>query len=91
MGVTPHICQIAALSTITRRRFIDWMADFGIDLTQIPLRQIQMQRERALADRLQDLSQLMPLIAVSARLAPCASGTWKATNLKTQVESAKSG
>ena len=48
MGVTPHVCQIAALSTITRRRFTDWMADFGFDLTQIPRRQTQMQRKPTL-------------------------------------------
>jgi len=48
MGVTPHVCQIAALSTITRRRFSDWMADFGFDLTQIPHSQMQMQRKPTL-------------------------------------------
>src|SRR6476660_7258552 len=35
-GVTPHICQVVALSEITGYRFEDWMALCGFDLTLIP-------------------------------------------------------
>ena len=45
-GVTPHICQIAALSAITRCRFTDWMRAFGFDLPQIPRLQVRLHRER---------------------------------------------
>ena len=45
-GVTPHVCQIAALSAITRHRFTDWMTAFGFDLAQIPRLQVRLHRER---------------------------------------------
>src|SRR5258706_3959060 len=45
-GVTPHVCQIAALSTLTRHRFTDWMNAFGFDLSQIPRFQVRLHRER---------------------------------------------
>jgi hypothetical protein len=44
-GMTPHICQIAALSEITGYRFVDWMQMFSFDLHQIPLLQMQMHPE----------------------------------------------
>src|SRR5258708_11794507 len=45
-GVTPHVCQIAALSAITRCRLTDWMRAFGFDLPQIPRLQVRLHRER---------------------------------------------
>src|SRR5882724_6213924 len=45
-GVTPHVCQIAALSVITRHRFTHWMTAFGFDLSQIPRLQIRLHHER---------------------------------------------
>ena len=45
-GVTPHICQIAAISAITRCRLTDWMRAFGFDLPQIPRLQVRLHRER---------------------------------------------
>ena len=45
-GVTPHVCQIAALSVITPHRFTDWMTAFGFDLAQIPRLQVRLHRER---------------------------------------------
>jgi len=44
-GVTPHVCQIAALSVITPHRFADWMSAFSFDLSQIPRLQVQLHRE----------------------------------------------
>ncbi len=44
-GMTPHICQVAALSEITGYRFVDWMQIFGFDLHQIPLLQMQLHPE----------------------------------------------
>jgi hypothetical protein len=41
-GVTPHICQIVALSQSTGYRFVDWMLTFGFDLHQIPRLQVQL-------------------------------------------------
>jgi hypothetical protein len=43
--VTPHVCQIAALSVITPHGFADWMSAFGFDLSQIPRLQVQLHRE----------------------------------------------
>jgi len=45
-GVTPHICQIAALSQCTGYRFLDWMRLLGFDLHQIPRLQVQLHSER---------------------------------------------
>ena len=45
-GVTPHICQIAALSQCTGYRFLDWMRLLGFDLHQIPRLQVQLHPER---------------------------------------------
>jgi hypothetical protein len=35
-GLTPHVCQVAALSESTGYRFLDWLRFFGFDLHQIP-------------------------------------------------------
>jgi hypothetical protein len=43
-GVTPHVCQIAALSVFTSYRFTDWMTAFGFDLAQIPRLQVKLHR-----------------------------------------------
>ena len=45
-GVTPHVCQIAALSVATRHRLTDWMTTFGFDLALIPRLQVRLHRER---------------------------------------------
>jgi hypothetical protein len=45
-GVTPHVCQIVALSESTGYRFVDWMRIFGFDLYQIPRLQMQLHQER---------------------------------------------
>ena len=45
-GVTPHVCQIVALSESTGYRFVDWMRMFGFDLHQIPRLQVQLHTER---------------------------------------------
>ena len=45
-GVTPHVCQIAAISSITHHRFTDWMTAFGFDLALIPRLQVRLHRER---------------------------------------------
>ena len=44
-GITPHICQIAALSEITGYRFVEWMQMFGFDLHQIPFLQVRLHPE----------------------------------------------
>ena len=45
-GISPPICQIAALSEITGYRFIDWMNILGFDLHQIPRLQLRLHSER---------------------------------------------
>ncbi|MGA9800407.1 MAG: hypothetical protein WBQ68_15455 [Terriglobales bacterium] len=42
IGVTPHVCQVAALSENTGYRFVDWLQIFGFDLRQIPRLQIRL-------------------------------------------------
>src|SRR6266478_3083398 len=41
-GVTPHVCQIVALSESTGFRFVDWMKMCGFDLRQIPRLQVRL-------------------------------------------------
>jgi hypothetical protein len=41
-GVTPHVCQIVALSETTGYRFVDWLRMFGFDLQQIPRLQMRL-------------------------------------------------
>jgi hypothetical protein len=45
-GVTPHVCQIVALSETTGYRFVDWLRLCGFDLQQIPRMQIRLHLER---------------------------------------------
>ena len=45
-GVTPHVCQIVALSESTGYRFVDWLRIFGFDLQQIPRLQIRLHSQR---------------------------------------------
>src|SRR5450755_4177622 len=45
-GVTPHVCQIVALSENTGYRFVDWLRMFGFDLQQIPRLQIRLHSQR---------------------------------------------
>jgi hypothetical protein len=45
-GVTPHVCQIVALSESTGYRFVDWMRICGYELRQVPALQMQVHPER---------------------------------------------
>lgn len=45
-GITPHICQIVALSQVTGYRFADWMSVFGFDLRLILELQLKVHSER---------------------------------------------
>jgi hypothetical protein len=45
-GVTPHVCQIAALSERTGYRFMDWLQMFGFDVHQILRLQIRLHPQR---------------------------------------------
>src|ERR1700730_11961844 len=45
-GVTPHVCQIVALSESTGYRFVDWLRMFGFDLQQIPRLQMRLHPQR---------------------------------------------
>ena len=45
-GVTPHICQVAALSETTGYRFVDWIRMLGFDLQDIPRLQMHLHWER---------------------------------------------
>ena len=45
-GVTPHVCQIVALSESTGYRFVDWLRMCGFDLQQIPRLQMRLHPER---------------------------------------------
>jgi hypothetical protein len=45
-GVTPHVCQVVALSESTGYRFVDWLRMFGFDLYQIARLQIRLHPQR---------------------------------------------
>jgi len=45
-GVTPHLCQLVALSETTGYRFVDCMKLCGFDLHQIPRLQMRLHTER---------------------------------------------
>jgi hypothetical protein len=45
-GVTPHVCQIVALSESTGYRFVDWLRMCGFDLRQIFHFQIRLHSQR---------------------------------------------
>ncbi len=45
-GITPHICQIVALSQVTGYRFADWMHVCGFDLKLILALQLKIHSER---------------------------------------------
>lgn len=45
-GVTPHACQIVALSESTGYRFVDWLRIFGFDLQQVPRLQRRLHTAR---------------------------------------------
>ncbi|MGH9548026.1 MAG: hypothetical protein ACRD3W_01575, partial [Terriglobales bacterium] len=45
-GITPHVCQIAALSESTGYRFTDWLRMFGFDRRQIHRLQMRLHTER---------------------------------------------
>lgn len=45
-GITPHICQLVALSESTGYRFADWMRMAGFELRNIPRLQMRLHFER---------------------------------------------
>lgn len=45
-GITPHVCQIVALSESTGYRLTDWFRMFGFDLRQVPRLQMRLHTER---------------------------------------------
>jgi hypothetical protein len=45
-GITPHVCQMAALSEVTGYRLVDWLQFFGFDLSQISRLQMRLHTER---------------------------------------------
>ena len=45
-GITPHVCQIAALGESTGYRLVDWLRFFGFDLHQIPRLQLRLHTSR---------------------------------------------
>jgi len=45
-GITPHICQLAALSLVTGYRLADWMKLCGFDLSLILALQLKIHKER---------------------------------------------
>jgi hypothetical protein len=46
IGITPHICQLVALSQVTGYRFADWMSLCGFDLRWILSLQLEVHGER---------------------------------------------
>jgi hypothetical protein len=46
IGITPHVCQLVALSQITGYRFGDWMNLYGFDLRLILPLQLEVHAER---------------------------------------------
>ena len=47
-GVSPHICQVVALSESTGYRMVDWLLIFGFDLRQIARLQIRLHPHRTI-------------------------------------------
>lgn len=45
-GITPHVCQVVALSESTGHRFVDWMRILGFNLHQLPGLQARLHPER---------------------------------------------
>jgi hypothetical protein len=45
-GITPHVCQVAALGDSTGYRFVDLLQFFGFDLRQIPRLQMLLHASR---------------------------------------------
>lgn len=58
-GITPHVCQLVALSQITGWRFSDWMNLCGFDLTLILSLQLEVHTERT--------ALITPVLPVSLR------------------------
>ena len=46
VGITPHVCQLIALSHITSSRFTDWMDLCGFNLRSISALQLEIHNER---------------------------------------------
>lgn len=47
-GVTPHICQIVALSDVTGCRFVDWLSIWGFDLRLVLDLQLKIPNKRTI-------------------------------------------
>jgi hypothetical protein len=47
-GITPHICQVAALSELTGYRFSDWIRICGFDFNLIPFLQLKIPNQRTI-------------------------------------------
>ena len=45
-GVSPHLCQVAALSEFTRHPFVNLMRHFGFDLQQLTWLQVKLHGDR---------------------------------------------
>ena len=46
IGITPHVCQLVALSEVTRYPFVEWMNLYGFDLRLILSLQLEVHTER---------------------------------------------
>jgi hypothetical protein len=68
-GITPHICQIVALSQVTGFRFADWMSVCGFDLKLILASQLKIHIERtAIVTPAHALTRDASYIPASSRL-----------------------
>jgi transcriptional regulator with XRE-family HTH domain len=59
IGITPHLCQVVALSEITGYRFADWMKLCGFDLRLILALQLKIPNERTTMVSARHLSSLV--------------------------------
>jgi hypothetical protein len=66
-GVTPHICQVVALSEVTGYRFSDWMNMCGFDLGLILALQLRIPNERT-------------TILTATHLAPVSNSSFEGSN-----------
>ena len=66
IGITPHVCQLVALSQVTGCRFADWMALYGFDLRLILPLQLEVHTERT--------AMITPAHTFSSHDFPCEQG-----------------
>jgi hypothetical protein len=74
-GITPHVCQVVALSESTGHRFVDWMRILGFNLHQIPRLQARLHPERTV------LITPIGFETTSFEPADCTVGEWAAPPL----------